>query len=353
MSGSESQSQNSSNPQMTPQQMLNAYNTNLPSSLGVVNSTVGGTATNLAQGASAANPIYTQSGLNQLNQYGSGYQQSGANLATQQAGSTAGLLSGAGGQAAANAVNLNNSLNPTQAAANQGAQTQLNSINMTGLSPGEYNATERAVNQGNQATGNLGLSNGMNNISNAMNFGGAFNSKLGLLNTATNTAANVAGSQNSQVNPVSTALGAGSTAGNYGLNNMNTTQANTNLTLPYSYATSLGNQISGIASAQKSNGNSNSASGGCFLTTVACEWKGKHNNCEELSILRDFRDNFVPRHTVEEYYKIAPGIAQKIRNNPEKLEFVWQKVQFCVDLIKAGDYPEALNEYRGMVKELL
>jgi hypothetical protein len=94
---------------------------------------------------------------------------------------------------------------PAMAAANQGAVEGVNAINMNGLSPGESNAVERSTNQSNLATGNLGNSNAMNTIGNAMNFGGAFNSKIPLLNASTNTATGVA---NAGSNILGTSLGA-------------------------------------------------------------------------------------------------------------------------------------------------
>jgi len=71
---SSSNSSGSTTPQLTPAQYLQMYSTAIPSVLNQIGGTAGSTATGLATAASQANPIYTQSGLNQLNQYGSGYQ---------------------------------------------------------------------------------------------------------------------------------------------------------------------------------------------------------------------------------------------------------------------------------------
>ncbi len=184
-----------------------------------------------------------------------------------------------------------------------------------------------------------------------MNFGGAFNSKLGQLGTALNTAGTVAANQNTQINPVSVATNAGNTSGNFGLSTFNPTQANTNLTTPYSFASSFGNQLAGVSSASVGNNSSGSAQGGlCFFTTAACEYMGLPDNCVELQTLRTFRDRFVPKDIVEQYYKIAPNILKKIKE-PE-LQYIWSVVNKCIDMINNQLYISALNNYQQMVKQL-
>jgi len=113
----------------------------------------------------------------------------------------------------------NNSIGaPALNAATQGAVEGVNAINLNGLSPGEGNAIERSTNQGNASTGNLGLNNSTNTIANALNFGGAFNSKIGLLNNATNTAAGVS-------NAANTSLGTASSLFNPLANNANASKS--------------------------------------------------------------------------------------------------------------------------------
>ncbi len=117
-------------------------------------------------------------------------------------------LTGTGAQSAGAAYALNQALSPTTTMANTQAQNALGAINLSGLSPGEANAIERSNNQGLTSTGNLGLNNPTNTISNAMNFGGAFNSKIPLLNNTIGTATNAGIAQSGTgVNPVSVALG--------------------------------------------------------------------------------------------------------------------------------------------------
>lgn len=354
--GGQSSGVQSSAPQMSPQQMLALYQSSIPGTLSATANALSPVSNALAVDTAAANPIYTQSGLNQLNQYAPGYQQAGANLANQQAATTNALLNGNAGQAATSAVELNNRLNPVQAQSNQQAQNLLSSINLNGLSPGEQNATQRSLNQSNYATGNLGLDNATTAVSNALNFGGAFNNKLGILGSALGAAGGVANNQNSQVNPVNTAFNSANTAGNFGLGTFAPTQANGTATAPLSSATSFGGSLAGVSTAPISSGHQSAwnfnQSSGCYLTTVCCEYKGLPDDCEELQTLRMFRDSHVPKTMVDEYYKVAPAIVRKIKNNNKELEYVYGVVQECVRLIKSGEYSTALISYKNMVIKL-
>lgn len=143
-------------------------------------------------------------------------------------------LQGAGGQAAKAALDVARESNPNFYSVMDNATRQsnnlLNSISLNGLSPGEQNAVERSTNQGNIGSGNLGLANPTNVVSNALNFGGAFNSKLGILGNALGAANNTANTaQNTGFNPVSIALGQPntSTMGNFGTSSFSPTNSAT------------------------------------------------------------------------------------------------------------------------------
>jgi len=188
-----------------------AYNQYLPQILATQNQNIGPTAQATLAATQATQPGYNALNLQQLQQYALPNAQVNQQVTNSNAlaGAQTNLnqLNGAGGQAATAAQSLTNKLNPALSAANQGAASAVNAINLNGLSPGEYNATERSVNQGNNATGNLGLSNNTNTLSNALNFGGAFNSKIGLMNNATNAASTAANASTNAINPASIALG--------------------------------------------------------------------------------------------------------------------------------------------------
>jgi len=237
----------------------------------------------------------------------------------------------------ANTVTANSPAGPALAAANKGAVEGVNAIDMTGLSPGEYNATERSLNQSNQATGNTGVNNGTNTVRNAMDFGGAFNNKVSLLNNATNTATNAAN------------------AGSSALNTTNSMFAPfaANASAPISKSSSM------YTSASNSNGLNSSAndntSGGissCYLTTACCEFKGLPDDCKELTTLRHFRDRYVPKQLVKDYYRLSETIVPKIKNNSVILNTIFETVCQCVRDIAVGRDSLALKRYVGMVEEL-
>lgn len=96
----------------------------------------------------------------------------------------------------------------------------------------------------------------------------------------------------------------------------------------------------------------------CFLTT-ACMKHFQENfddNCEELTILRKFRDKFVSTEDIYHYYKTAPVIVESINNIPDN-EYIYNYmytniVEACVRAIKIGDYEFAYNRYKNSVLTL-
>jgi len=66
-------------------------------------------------------------------------------------------------------------------------------------------------------------------------------------------------------------------------------------------------------------------SGGCYLTTACLEVMKDEfqDDCEELTILRNFRDEYVKNNypnAIERYYQIAPKIVKAINNTENKCE---------------------------------
>ena len=93
----------------------------------------------------------------------------------------------------------------------------------------------------------------------------------------------------------------------------------------------------------------------CYLTT-ACMRHLRQNfddNCEELKILRWFRDNFVSKEDIEHYYKIAPIVVDaldELENNNEIYNYIYENVvNACINAIKKGDYSYAYNRYKSSV----
>lgn len=99
------------------------------------------------------------------------------------------------------------------------------------------------------------------------------------------------------------------------------------------------------------------SSGGCFLTTACCEYKGLPDDCRELEILREFRDNILCKSVSgsalkQHYYEVAPGILDKLEkrsNKDEILDWIYCEVQKIVSLVEKGEDDEAISRYVLMV----
>jgi hypothetical protein len=99
----------------------------------------------------------------------------------------------------------------------------------------------------------------------------------------------------------------------------------------------------------------------CFLTTACLEYRGLPDDCDELRILRDFRDGYLRslpegEELIEEYYRIAPTIVERIKRSdfaPDVFARLYDDlVRTCVDLIRAGNNREALEVYCAWVRFL-
>jgi len=98
----------------------------------------------------------------------------------------------------------------------------------------------------------------------------------------------------------------------------------------------------------------------CFLTSACTVARNLPDDCEELTVLRGFRDNYL-RHMaggkalVNRYYQIAPLIVSAINRAPDRetiLDAVFQVIRACVAALKESRFEEALQRYGGMVREL-
>ena len=94
----------------------------------------------------------------------------------------------------------------------------------------------------------------------------------------------------------------------------------------------------------------NPNSGGCYLTSACVEAKGLPDDCEELTVLRNFRDNWLKQQPggaeeIAEYYMTAPQIVAEINKQADARE-IWNElydalVVPCVKLIQAGAMEQA------------
>ena len=97
----------------------------------------------------------------------------------------------------------------------------------------------------------------------------------------------------------------------------------------------------------------------CFLTTAVCEYLGKPDDCEELTTLRAYRDNWLAkqpggRELIEEYYAIAPGIVRAMKDSPDYGELcetlLARYIRPCLALIAEGKNEECKRLYMEMVR---
>lgn len=96
----------------------------------------------------------------------------------------------------------------------------------------------------------------------------------------------------------------------------------------------------------------------CYLTTACMRSLTKKfdDNCEELTILRWFRDNYVSKEDIKHYYENAPIIVEAI-NQTENSNLIYNYIYknvivVCVEAIKNGNYVFAYNRYKNSVLAL-
>lgn len=100
---------------------------------------------------------------------------------------------------------------------------------------------------------------------------------------------------------------------------------------------------------------SNSSS--CYLTSACIYAKNLPDDCEELTVLRTFRDNWLRKQPcgeceIAEYYAKAPQIVAKI-NASDNADHIWDTLYHililpCVQYIHAGQMEAAHTLYRSV-----
>lgn len=99
----------------------------------------------------------------------------------------------------------------------------------------------------------------------------------------------------------------------------------------------------------------------CYVTTAVCMNLNKGDECEELLLIKEFRDGYLAsteegQCLIEQYYDIAPTLVKRIakdRHAHEKYVWLWNTyLAPCVAYIKNGQ-PESCKEtYCSMMEEL-
>ena len=99
----------------------------------------------------------------------------------------------------------------------------------------------------------------------------------------------------------------------------------------------------------------------CFLTSACVHARGLPDDCEELTVLRRYRDKYLRdrdggAEAIRRYYEIAPQIVSRVNRRPDA-EAVWNSVYEetilpCVSMIKAGRMEEAFALYSSCTLRL-
>ncbi len=99
----------------------------------------------------------------------------------------------------------------------------------------------------------------------------------------------------------------------------------------------------------------------CFLTTACIRAKALPDDCDELEILRTYRDRYLRNRPggeadIAEYYTVAPKIVAAI-DRRQDADRCWQAlyddlVTGCIRLIGRGEMEETYRLYRDTVRSL-
>ena len=99
----------------------------------------------------------------------------------------------------------------------------------------------------------------------------------------------------------------------------------------------------------------------CFITTAVCDSFNKPDNCYELTMFRNFRDNWLineidGKELIKEYYNNAPKIVDAINSRSNKSEIylnIWNTyLKACLQFIENKKYSECKDLYIQMVRNL-
>ncbi len=99
----------------------------------------------------------------------------------------------------------------------------------------------------------------------------------------------------------------------------------------------------------------------CYVTTAVCESRNQDDNCYELSLLRNYRDNILAKEEggeeiIHQYYNVAPTIVKRINrldNSKEVYDSLYRNyILNCIKCIENKDYDECKQTYIKMVSEL-
>lgn len=99
----------------------------------------------------------------------------------------------------------------------------------------------------------------------------------------------------------------------------------------------------------------------CYVTTAVCRNLNKGEDCEELRLIREFRDGYLAasrdgQDLIDEYYDIAPTLVKRIaRDERAQEKYIWLWNTYlapCVAYIKSGQPENCKETYCSMMEEL-
>ncbi len=99
----------------------------------------------------------------------------------------------------------------------------------------------------------------------------------------------------------------------------------------------------------------------CFVTTAVCTGLQKPQDCEEILLMKKYRDEYLAGEEggaalIEEYYDVAPTIVKRIARSKEAdatYHYLWEHyISKCVSQIKQGQLEEGRDTYVEMMQEL-
>lgn len=101
--------------------------------------------------------------------------------------------------------------------------------------------------------------------------------------------------------------------------------------------------------------------GGCYITTAVCQTLGRPDDCYELKVFREYRDNWLikqpdGKNIIREYYSIAPRIVQTIdelKEAPDIYKEIWSSyLKKCLTMIEEHRLSDCKKLYTDMVNDL-
>ncbi|MBD5551006.1 MAG: hypothetical protein HDQ96_07515 [Lachnospiraceae bacterium] len=99
----------------------------------------------------------------------------------------------------------------------------------------------------------------------------------------------------------------------------------------------------------------------CYVTTAVCRNLNKGENCEELQLIKAFRDNYLAvtkegQDLIEEYYDIAPTLVKRLgKDAGAQAKYLWLWNTYlapCVEYIKKGEQESCKETYCNMMEVL-